>query len=246
MAEFAGKVVLVTGASSGIGERTAERFAALGATVAVNSRSSEEAGRAVADRIGGTYHRADIADEAAVVAMIEEVVALHGGLDVLVNNAGATQVIPHADLEAVTDEVWHRILGVNLLGTWYMSRAAVPHLARSENGSIINVSSIAGSNAVGSCIPYSVSKAGINQLTVLLAAALGPNVRVNAIAPGLVDTPWTAAWDTVRATVRATAPMHRSATPDDVAEACLYLARSSFVTGDVLTVDGGNMLVRRV
>ncbi len=244
--EFQGKVVLVTGASSGIGERTAERFAALGATVAVNSASSVEAGRVVADRIGGTYHQADISVESAVVGMIEEVVSAHGGLDVLVNNAGATQVIPHADLDAVTDEVWHRILSVNLLGTWYASRAAVPHLSRSGNGCIINMTSIAGSNAVGSCIPYSVSKAGLNQMTILMANVLGPTVRVNAIAPGLVDTPWTASWDAVRKSVRAVAPMRRSATPDDVAEACLFLARSTFVTGEVLTVDGGNMLVRRV
>ncbi len=244
--EFAGRVVLVTGASSGIGERTAERFAELGATVAVNSRASAAEGEAVAERVGGSYHQADIADEAAVIGMIDDVVATHGGLDVLVNNAGATQVIPHCDLEAVTDEVWDRILGVNVLGTWYASRAAVPHLSRSPNGNIITITSIAGSNAVGSCIPYSVSKAGLNQLTILLANALGPAVRVNAVAPGLVDTPWTASWDAVRDNVRAVAPMRRPATPDDVAEACLYLARSTFVTGDVLTVDGGNMLVRRV
>lgn len=244
--EFSGRVVLVTGASSGIGERTAERFAELGARVAVNSRASVAEGEAVAERVGGSYHQADVADEAAVIAMIDDVVTTHGGLDVLVNNAGATQVIPHGDLEAVTDEVWDRILGVNVLGTWYASRAAVPHLSRSPNGNIINITSIAGSNAVGSCIPYSVSKAGLNQLTILLANALGPAVRVNAVAPGLVDTPWTASWDAVRDNVRAVAPMRRSATPDDVAEACLYLARSTFVTGDVLTVDGGNMLVRRV
>lgn len=246
MEEFAGKVVLVTGASSGIGEGVAERFAALGARVAINSSTSVEAGWAVADRLDGSYHQADISDEAAVLRMIDEVVATHGGLDVLVNNAGATQVIPHADLAAVTDELWNRILGVNILGTWYTSRAAIPHLADRENGNIINITSIAGSNAVGSCIPYSVSKAGLNQLTILLANSLGPMVRVNAVAPGLVDTPWTATWDTTRANVQAVAPMRRSATPDDVAEACLFLARSTFVTGQVLTVDGGNMLVRRV
>ncbi|NND84766.1 MAG: SDR family oxidoreductase, partial [Acidimicrobiia bacterium] len=186
--DFSGKVVLVTGASSGIGEATAERFAALGAAVAVNSRSSVEDGTAVAERIGGSYHQADIADEGAVLGMIEDVVATHGGIDVLINNAGTTQVIPHGDLDAVTDEVWHRILDVNILGTWYASRGAVPHLRKSPNGSIVNITSIAGSNAVGSCIPYSVSKAGLDQMTILLANALGPDVRVNAVAPGLVRT----------------------------------------------------------
>lgn len=242
--DFSGKVVLVTGASSGIGEATAARFAALGATVAVNSRSSVEEGRAVAERIGGTYHQADIADEAAVLGMLDDVVATHGGLDVLVNNAGTTHVIPHADLDAVTDEVWRRILDVNLLGTWYASRGAVPYLRRSENGSIVMITSIAGSNPVGSSIPYSVSKAGLDQMTVLLANALGPDVRVNAVAPGLVRTPWTADWDDVRAAVERSAPMRREAMPEDVAEACTFFAGSTFVTGEVLTVDGGHMLGR--
>ena len=242
--DFSGKVVLVTGASSGIGKATAERFAALGATVAVNSRSSVEEGRAVAERIGGSYHQADIADEGAVLRMIDAVVATHGGLDVLINNAGTTTVIPHADLDAVTDDVWNRILGVNVLGTWYATRGAVPHLRGSENGSIVNITSIAGSNAVGSCIPYSVSKAGLDQMTILLANALGPDVRVNAVAPGLVRTPWTEDWDEVRAAVERAAPMGREAMPEDVAEACTYLADSTFITGEVLTVDGGHMLSR--
>ena len=242
--DFGGKVVLVTGASSGIGEATAERFAALGATVAVNSRSSVEEGRAVAERIGGSYHRADVADETAVLSMLDEVVATHGGLDVLVNNAGTTQVIPHADLDAVTDDVWRRILDVNLLGAWYASRGAIPHLRESTNGSIVNVTSVAGSNPVGSSIPYSVSKAGLDQMTILLARALGPEVRVNAVAPGLVRTPWTAGWDKVLALVERTAPMGREAMPEDVAEACAFLAASTFVTGEVLTVDGGHMLDR--
>lgn len=242
--DFGGKVVLVTGASSGIGEATAERFAALGATVAVNSRSSVEEGRAVAERIGGSYHRADVADETAVLSMLDEVVATHGGLDVLVNNAGTTQVIPHADLDAVTDDVWRRILDVNLLGAWYASRGAIPHLRESTNGSIVNVTSVAGSNPVGSSIPYSVSKAGLDQMTILLARALGPEVRVNAVAPGLVRTPWTAGWDKVLAVVERTAPMGREAMPEDVAEACAFLAASTFVTGEVLTVDGGHMLDR--
>lgn len=242
--DFSGKVVLVTGASSGIGEATAERFASFGATVAVNSRSSVEEGRAVADRIGGSYHQADIADESAVRTMVDEVIAAHGRLDVLINNAGTTSVIPHADLDGVTDEVWNRILGVNIVGTWYASRAAIPHLRRSDNGSIVNITSIAGSNAVGSCIPYAVSKAGLDQMTVLLANALGPDVRVNAVAPGLVRTPWTEDWDEVRAAVERAAPMRREAMPEDVAEACTYLAESTFVTGEVLTVDGGHMLSR--
>ena len=141
---FDGKVVLVTGASRGIGEQVATRFADLGARVAVNSSTSSAAGQAVAERLGGIYCQADIADDGAARAMVDEVVAAFGRLDVVVNNAGMTRVIPHGDLEAVTDEVWNEILGVNLLGTWHVTRAAVPHLQRADNGSVINVSSIAG------------------------------------------------------------------------------------------------------
>ena len=241
--DFSGRTVLVTGASSGIGERCAERFAALGATVVVNSARSVEAGEAVAGRIGGLYLQADVSDEAAVQAMIATAVERTGRLDVVINNAGATEVIPHHDLDAVTDEVWHRIIDTNLTGTWYVTRAAVPHLRKSDNGSVINITSLAGVRVLGSSIPYAVSKAGLNHLTRLLARALGPDVRVNAVAPGLVDTPWTSDWDEIREYVQATVPARRSATPDDIAEACLFLAHSTLVTGDILMVDGGHHLL---
>ncbi len=240
---FDGKTVLVTGGSSGIGERCAERFAALGATVIVNSARSVEAGEAVAARIGGLYLQADVSDKAAVEVMIAAAVERTGRLDVVINNAGATEVIPHDDLDAVTDEVWHRIIDTNLTGTWYVTRAAVPHLRESDNGCVINVTSLAGVRVLGSSIPYAVSKAGINHLTRLLARALGPDVRVNAVAPGLVDTPWTSDWNEIREYVRATVPARRSATPDDIAEACLFLAHSTLVTGDILMVDGGHHLL---
>ena len=241
--EFAGKSILVTGGSSGIGEQVATRFAEKGARVAINSVSSVEVGEDVAARLGGIYCRADIADDEATRAMVEEVVSAFGRLDIVVNNAGRTQVIPHDDLDAVTDEIWLGILGVNLLGTWHVTRAAVPYLRESDNGSVINVTSLAGLRPVGSSVPYAVSKAGLNHMTRLLARALGPEVRVNAVAPGLVDTPWTRDWTEIREMVKRTTPMRSEATPDDVAEACLYLARSAFVTGNVLAVDGGHQLV---
>lgn len=241
--EFAGKAVLVTGASSGIGEQVAQRFADLGASVAVNSASSVAAGEAVAERIGGIYYRANIADDAEARAMIDTVVAAFGRLDVLVNNAGKTHVIPHGDLDAATDEIWNEILGINLIGTWHVTRAAVPHLRRADNGSVVNITSIAGLKTFGSSIPYAVSKAGLNHMTRLLAKVLGPDIRVNGVAPGLVNTPWTEGWDEVRRMVEEITPMRSEAVPDDVAEAVLYLARSTFVTGDIVVVDGGHSLV---
>ena len=242
--EFSDKTVLVTGASSGIGAAVARRFGALGAHVVVNSARSIEAGQAVADEVGGSYVQADVADEGQVLAMVEAAIERTGRLDVVVNNAGTTQVIPHADLDAATDEVWRRILDVNLMGTWYVSRAAVPHLSAVEDGSIVNITSIAGGNAIGSSIPYAVSKAGLNHLTVLMARALGPEVRVNAVAPGLVETPWTEQWGEMHDHVAAAAPARRASTPDDIAEAVLGLTRSRMVTGEVLAVDGGHMQVR--
>jgi len=239
-ARFGGQVVLVTGSSSGIGAATAHQFAAAGATVVVNSSTSVEAGRAVAAELpDATYVQADVSDEADCTRLVAEVIAAHGRLDVLVNNAGTTAVIPHGDLDAATPDIWRRIFDVNVIGTWQLTVAAVPHLRAAGQGQVINVSSLAGTRPVGSSIPYACSKAAVSHMTRLLANTLGPDIRVNAVGPGLVDTPWTEDWTVVREFVRAQAPMQRAATPDDVAEVILGLARSSYVTGEVVLIDGG-------
>jgi ketoreductase RED2 len=243
MAGLAGKVAIVTGSSSGIGAAIARSLVADGATVVVNSSSSVAAGESLASELGATYVRADVSDEGEATALVQAAVDAHGRLDILVNNAGTTEVIPHDDLDAVTDEVWHRILDVNVLGTWRVTRAAVPHLRASGAGSVVNITSIAGVRPRGSSIPYAVSKAALNHMTVLLANVLGPEIRVNAVAPGLIDTPWTETWDDVRAAVRATTPLRRSGVPEDVAEATLGLVRSTYSTGVVVLVDGGMHLI---
>ncbi len=237
---FAGQVVLITGSSSGIGAATARRFAALGATVVINSVSSVTAGEALAGALpGASYVRADISDEGQARTLVDEVVRRHGALDVLVNNAGTTEVIPHHDLESASPEVWRRIFDVNVIGTWQVTVAAVDHLRASGRGQILNVSSLAGERPTGSSIPYACSKAALSHMTRLLANTLAPAVRVNAVAPGLVDTPWTAEWDVVREFVNAQAPLQRTAGPEDVAELIVGLARSTYVTGEVVLVDGG-------
>lgn len=209
-------------------------------TVVVNSRISVAAGEAVAAELpDASYIQADISDEASAQRLVADTVERHGRLDLVVNNAGTTAVIPHADLDAVTTDVWRRILETNVLGTWHVTKAAVPHLRTSGAGHVVNMTSIAGVRPTGSSIPYAVSKAALNQLTNLLAATLGPQIRVNAVAPGLVDTPWTADWDAVRESVRQTAPLRRSATPEDVATVVLGLQRSTYVTGEIVLVDGG-------
>jgi ketoreductase RED2 len=240
VSELSGRVAIVTGSSSGIGEATARRLAALGAKVVVNSASSVEAGERVAASLPGEalYVRADVSDPAQCRALVDAAVARFGRLDVLVNNAGWTTTVPHADLEALSDEILRRTFEVNVFGTWWLTRAAMPHLRRSEDGNVVNITSIAGVRPVGSSIAYAMSKAALNHLTRLLAKSCGP-VRVNAVAPGLVETPWTADWGPLHEVVRKVAPLHRSATPDDCAEAVLAFLRNRYATGQVLVVDGG-------
>lgn len=238
--EFDGRVVLVTGSTSGIGEAIARRLHALGARVVLNSATSVDAGHALADELGerSRYVQADISDKSAGLRLLDEAVAAFGRLDVLVNNAGWTSLVPHHDLDALTDEIFARTFAVNVTGTWMLTKAAMPLLRASADGNVVNVTSIAGVRPVGSSIAYSMSKAALNHMTVLLAKACAP-VRVNAVAPGLVETPWTKDWSNQHDAVRAIAPLKRSATPDDCVEATLGLLRTRYATGQVLVVDGG-------
>jgi ketoreductase RED2 len=247
--DFHGKVALVTGSSSGIGAATARALAEHGATVVVNSSRSVEAGRAVAQSLPhGDYVQADVADATQAAGLVATVIERHGRLDVLVNNAGTTAVIPHHDLEAATPEVWRRIYDVNVVGTWQVTVAAVPHLraAGGETGeaAVVNISSVAGQATTGSSIPYAVSKAAVSHLTRLLANVLAPQVRVNAVAPGLIDTPWTADWDVVRAVVEQRSALQRVGRPEDVADVVVAVAGARYLTGEVVLVDGGLSMFR--
>ncbi len=236
---MAGRVVLVTGSTSGIGVATALRFALAGDSVVFNSvRSVDEGQRLAAATTNAAYVQGDIANGEDCRRMVAEVLDRYGQLDVLVNNAGTTKVIPHADLNAATIDVWREIFEVNVFGTWVLSVAAMEAL-RATKGSIVNVTSLAGVRPTGSSIPYAASKAALNHMTALMAKAVGPDVRVNAVAPGLVDTPWTADWDAIRAYVSATAPLKRSGSPDDIADVIVALASTPYVTGQVVVADGG-------
>lgn len=240
MAELSGTVAIVTGSSSGIGERTAQRLSELGAKVVVNSASSVEAGRAVAAALPGESHyvQADISDKEQCQRLLDETAAKFGRLDLLVNNAGWTTLVPHGDLDALTDEIFMKTFEVNVFGTWWLTKAAMPLLRASQDGHVVNITSVAGVRPVGSSIAYSMTKAALNQMTRLMAKSHGP-VRFNAVAPGLVETPWTADWKTQHAGIAAINPIKRSATPDDCAEAVLALVRNKYVTGEVFVIDGG-------
>jgi ketoreductase RED2 len=234
------RVALVTGSSSGIGEAVARALAGQGARVVINSSSSTAAGEAVAASLPeAVYIQASVATATGAERLVEAAAARWGHLDIVVNNAGTTERIPHADLDAATDEVWQRILQTNLMGTWWVSRAAVPHLRAAGGGCIVNITSLAGVRPSGSSIPYAVSKAAINHLTRLMAKSLGPDVRVNAVAPGLIRTPWTEDWEDLHTAVAGLAPLRRSGDPDDVAAMVVALAASDYTTGEVVVVDGG-------
>ena len=240
MSEFSGKVALVTGSSSGIGEAISRSLHSLGASVVINSSSSVEAGQKIAESLGenAIYVQADISDKDACLRLIDDTLKHFGKLDILINNAGWTELVPHHDLDALTDEVFQKTFDVNVWGTWSLTKAAMPHLKKSSDGNVVTITSIAGVRPVGSSIAYSMSKAALNHMTLLLAKSCGP-VRVNAVAPGLVETPWTMDWQDQHAGVRAMAPLGRSATPADCVEATLGLLRTRYATGQVFVVDGG-------
>ncbi len=241
---LANRVVVVTGSTSGIGEAVARRLAACGAAVVVNSARSAAAGRNLAQELpDALYVGGDIADPGTAGALVSAAVDRWGRLDGLVNNAAVTIDVPLHDIDAVTPAHWERVLSVNVIGTFLVSQAALPLLRESDDGWIINVTSIAGVRQTGSSLPYAVSKAAVDHLTTLLAKFAGGRVRVNAVAPGLVDTPWTEGWDVQRDLVTTATPLQRTATPEDVADACIGIVGSRYLTGQTVVVDGGLSLM---
>jgi 3-oxoacyl-[acyl-carrier protein] reductase len=241
------KVALITGSATGIGRAAALRFARQGLAVAINYSRSEADAKQTFDEVRrldvpAILCRANIADDRAVRDMVDRCRDELGGLDVLVNNAATTRFIEHANVDALTDEVWDEILGVNLKGTFYCCRAAMP-LLQERSGSIVNVTSVAGLQGNGSSIPYAASKAAVNCMTMSLARAFAPRVRVNAVAPGPVLTRWLADhMEQVQRYVEAT-PLRRAASPDDIADVIQFLSLgTTLVTGQVLVVDGGRTM----
>jgi len=238
------RVALVTGSTSGIGAAIARRLARDGVTVALHSRVSVAAGTALAEELGrATYTQADLSEATSARRLIDEVRDKHGRLDILVNNAAMTQVIPHGELKRATADVWRRLYDVNVVTPWLLITEAESMLRESAQGGhpgcVVNISSHAGVRPKGASIPYAVSKAALNHMTKLLAVALAPAIRVNAVAPGLVDTPMTATWADTHELWRTRAPMRRAAKPEEIADVVAMLIASDYVTGEIIVADGG-------
>src|SRR5215469_2415872 len=247
-ADLSGKAALVTGAASGIGLATAEAFARCGASVALNHLPDVPRGPAEVERLKAAGRRVvaapgDVSQPGQAERMVKSAVDALGRLDFLVNNAGTPATptpIPFSDLDALTEEFWSKILTTNLVGPFRCAHAAVPAL-RAARGAICNTASIAGVVGSGSSIPYATSKAGLINLTRSLARTLAPEVRVNAVAPGHVDSPWQKDWpeDRKRASIERT-PLKRACKPEDIAETIFFLcAGGAMITGQTVIVDGG-------
>ena len=238
------RVALITGSTSGIGAATARRLARDGYKVALHSRSSAEVGKRMADELAGaSYHQADLADEQATRELVAAVLKHHGRLDVLVNNAGQSVRISHTDLKAATPAVWRRMLDVNLIAPFVLVTEAEPALRKSAEGGrpacIVNIGTHAGVRPKGASIPYATAKAGLHHVTRLLALALGPAIRVNCVAPGLVETPMGANWPEATELWNTRSAMRRPAKPEDIADLVAALVANDYVTGEIVIADGG-------
>jgi NAD(P)-dependent dehydrogenase (short-subunit alcohol dehydrogenase family) len=238
------RVALVTGSTQGIGAAVARRLSADGFAVALHSRSSVEAGeRLAAELSGASYTRADLSDEAETRGLIAAVLKKHGRLDVLVNNAGEAARFAHADLKAATPQVWRRMMDVNVVAPWTLIAEAEEVLRAASTperpACIVNIGTHAAVRPKGASIPYAAAKAALHHMSKLLALTLGPSIRVNVVAPGLVDTAMAAGWEAAYELWNTKSPMRRPAQPADIADMVAALIANPYVTGEVVIVDGG-------
>jgi len=243
-------VALVTGSARGIGRAAALALAEHGYDVAVNYSVSQAAAQQVADEVrnrgvSAVLVGADVAEDAAITRMADVIGDTFGRLDALVNNAGVTIDVPAADLDAVTADDWDKIFAVNVRGTFQVTRACLPLLRQAASPAVVNVASITGLRPGPQPLPYSASKAAVVNLTRSLAGALGPAVRVNAVAPGWMEGDWMRArlgdnYDRLMDRRARMTPLRRCVTADDVAATIVSLITSNpFITGETIVIDGG-------
>ncbi|HEY0844103.1 MAG TPA: SDR family oxidoreductase [Noviherbaspirillum sp.] len=245
------KVAVVTGSSSGIGAATARFFARNGFNVVVNYSRDLQPAQAVADecrQLGADVlvMKANVAEDADCRALAAAVEEKWGRADALVNNAGTTKFVPAKDLEGLSAQDFHDIYAVNVIGAYQMIRAFSPLMARHPVAGIVNVSSIASMMGVGSSIAYMASKGALNAMTFGMARALAPHIRVNAVGPGMVESPWlqqglgAEQYEARRQAYIQSTALKATVMPEDVADACYWLCTGAAkTTGEFILIDGG-------
>lgn len=241
------KVVIITGGGTGIGKAVALRLASLGAKVVVNYSCSKKEALETVNEIkqrGGTgvALKANVAKKEEVEDMVSQTVHFFGTVDCLVNNASITAQIPMDDLESVTNQVWDDLFSVNVKGMFHCIQAVVPYMKEKKSGAIVNMGSVAGITGLGSSVPYAATKSAIHTMTKSLAIALAPDIRVNSISPGAVDTRWWAGNEEKMYQLAGNLPLQRISTPDDIAEAILFQLIQESITGQIFTIDNGQTL----
>jgi 3-oxoacyl-[acyl-carrier protein] reductase len=246
-----GKTALVTGSAVGVGRATALDLARRGANVVINyARSEDDAREALklveAEGAKALLVRANVSKDADVQAMVRKTAETFGGLHILVNNAAITHFVAFQDLEGMKEEFWDDIFAVNVKGAFFASRAAAPVIRESGGGAIVNIASVAGQRAIGSSIAYAASKAALINMTVALARVLGPEIRVNCVAPGFIETRWLKnglgdqIYEAGKAAESKRAPLKAVCKPEDVSQLVMSLIEGAdMVTGQTVTIDGG-------
>lgn len=252
MAGLDGKRALVTGGGTGLGAATALGLARLGASVCVNYSRSAEAAEEVAAKcrdlgVEAMTAQADVSEDADCRGLVERTVQGLGGVDILINNAGITKFAEHSDLDALDADDFMRLYKVNVVSVFQMTRAARSQLEAANKGAVVNISSVAGVTGMGSSVAYAATKGAINTMTLSLARALAPKIRVNAVCPGYIASGWFTKYqgdafeDRTAERVVRTSPLQVASQPEDIAGTVLFLAgdESAHMTGETLIIDAG-------
>lgn len=254
MSDIKNKVAIVTGSATGVGAATAIQFAERGCNVVINyskSQTPAESTQAACEALGveTLLCQADVSDDDACQGMVAETIKKWGRVDFLVNNAGTTKFVEHSNLDGLDKDDFMRIYGVNTVGPFQMSRAVATQMRQQGAGSIVNVASMAAIKGTGSCIAYAASKGALVTMSLSLARALGPEIRVNTVCPGFIEGSWLKngmgeeKYEAVRQYRASASALAKNSTPEDIADAILYFSTAGgLITGEVLKVDGGQHL----
>jgi 3-oxoacyl-[acyl-carrier protein] reductase len=249
--DIKGGVAIVTGSATGLGAEVARQLAAKGCNVAVNYSKSEDAARETAadcEALGveTILCRADVGEDLDCRRLVAQTMDKWGRVDALVNNAGTTKLADQSDLDALDADDFLRVYRVNVIGPYQMVRAVAPHMKAAGSGAVVNVSSIAGVKGIGSSIAYAASKGALNTMTLSLARSLAPEIRVNAICPGFIDTPWWSdkmdedAYRAFVARIEKSTPLRKASGPEDIAGTVVwFIEGGDHITGETLLVDAG-------